>query len=220
MYVVATPIGNLEDITLRALHVLKEVDAVVAEDTRHTQTLLQHYNIAKPMLSFFEPREEEKLPEILEQLKTGKKLALVTDAGTPSVSDPGFRLVRACVEAGVNVVPVPGASAFLCALTASGFPTDHFFFAGYLPEKPGKRGQAMKDLKKIPHTVILYLSKWKAAKQTEELARILGERRVCLAREMTKLHEEFWRGTLPQLARRLRTEKLKGEMTLVIEGCQ
>ncbi|MBI4124798.1 MAG: 16S rRNA (cytidine(1402)-2'-O)-methyltransferase [Deltaproteobacteria bacterium] len=218
LYVVATPIGNLEDITLRALHVLKEVDAIVAEDTRHTQKLLQHYNIVKPLLSFFEPKEEEKLPGILESLKGGKNLALVTDAGTPTVSDPGFRLVRACVEAGIPVVPIPGASAALCALVASGLPTDRFFFAGYLPEKPGKRKKTMEDLKKLPHTLILYLSKWKASKQTEELAQILGDRRACLARELTKLHEEFWRGTLPELAKRLRQQKLRGEMTLVVEG--
>lgn len=218
LYVVATPIGNLADITLRALHILKEADGIVAEDTRQTQKLLQHYNIAKPLYSFFEPKEEEKLPALLQKLQSGQDLALVTDAGTPSIADPGFRLVRACVAAGIDVVPIPGACAALCALTASGLPTDHFFFIGYLPEKPGKRSKAIVGLKKIPHTLVIYLSKWKGAKQAEELADILGDRSCCLARELTKIHEEFWRGTLAELAKRLRGEKLKGEMTLVVEG--
>lgn len=216
LYVIATPIGNLEDITLRALHILKEVDLIVAEDTRQTLKLLQYYVIHKPLLSFFEPKEEEQLPNILAQLRAGKKLALVTDAGTPSISDPGFRLVRACIAEGIAVVPIPGACAAVCALQASGLPTDHFHFVGYLPEKPGKRQKYLATLAKFPHTLIIYLSRWKAKTQVQEMAKIFGERNVCLAREMTKIYEEFWRGSLKDLEKRLTKEKLKGEMTLVV----
>lgn len=218
LYVIATPIGNLEDITLRALHTLKAVDGIVAEDTRHTQKLLSHFAIQKPLFSFYEPKEKGQLPGILQKLKEGKNLALVTDAGTPSISDPGFRLVRACVEAGISVAPIPGPCALICALQASGLPTDHFFFVGYLPEKPGKRNSYLVFLKNFPHTLIVYLSPWKAKRQTQELAKIFGDRQVCLAREMTKIYEEFWRGSLKDLAKRLTDEKLKGEITLVVEG--
>ncbi len=218
LYIVATPIGNLEDITLRALHTLKNVDGIVAEDTRHTQKLLTHFAISKPLYSFFEPKEKEKLPGIIAKLKEGKNLALVTDAGTPAVSDPGFRLIRAAIQEGIAVVPIPGACAAVCALQGSGLPTDHFFFAGYLPEKPGKRKKAIQDLKRLGHTLILYLSPWKAMAQIKELAEVMGDRPVCLAREMTKLHEEFWRGTLEELAKRVLKQKPKGEMTLVVGG--
>lgn len=218
LYVVATPIGNLEDITLRALHTLKAVDAIVAEDTRHTQKLLTHYQIHKPLFSFFEPKEKEQLPFLLEKLTRGGKLALVTDAGTPGISDPGFRLVRATVAANIPIVPIPGACAAICALQASGLPTDHFFFVGYLPEKPGKRKTYIASLKNFPQTLIIYLSPWKAKTQVQELAKIFGERPVCLAREMTKIYEEFWRGSLKDLEKRLTKEKLKGEMTLICSG--
>lgn len=218
LYIVATPIGNLEDITLRALHILKEVDGIVAEDTRHTQKLLFHFAIQKPLYSFFEPKEEEKLPILIAKLKEGKNLALVTDAGTPAISDPGFRLVRSAVQEGISVVPIPGACAAVCALQAAGLPTDHFFFVGYLPEKPGKRKKTIQDLKHLEHTLIIYLSPWKAMAQVKELEEGMGERSVCLAREMTKLHEEFWRGSLEELVKKFAKTKPKGEMTLVIAG--
>ena len=218
LYIVATPIGNLEDITLRAVRILKEVDLIVAEDTRHTHKLLNHFQISKPLASFFEPHEQKQIPFILKNLQEGKNLALVTDAGTPSVSDPGFRLIQAAVEAGISVVPIPGPSAAICALQASGLPTDHFFFVGYLPEKPGKRNKMIEGLKELPHTFILYVSPWKALKQIEELSKAMGKRKVCLAREMTKMHEEFWRGTLNELVVWLENKKPKGEITLVVEG--
>lgn len=218
LYVVATPIGNLEDMTLRALHILKEVDGIIAEDTRRTQQLLNHFAIQKPLFSFHEPKEEMQLPLILKKLGEGKKLALVTDAGTPAISDPGFRLVRGAIEANITVIPIPGPCAAICALQVSGLPTDHFFFAGFLPEKPGKRLKAIRELAKLEQTLILYLSRWKALKQVEELSDVMGERKVCLAREMTKMYEEFWRGTMKELHKKIAREKPKGEMTLVIEG--
>lgn len=218
LYVVATPIGNLEDITLRALRILKEVDLIVAEDTRHTQKLLHHYQIQKPLTRFHEPHEKKQLPFILEKLKEGKTLALVTDAGTPSISDPGFRLIQAAIVEKIAVIPIPGPSAILCALQAAGLPTDHFFFVGFLPEKEGKRNTMIEGLKNLEHTLIIYLSPWKALKQVQDLAEVMGERRVCLGREMTKLHEEFWRGDLQELVGRLTEKKPKGELTLVVEG--
>lgn len=218
LYIVATPIGNLEDITLRALRILKEADSIVCEDTRHSRKLLTHYQIHTPLVSFYEPKEKEQIPYLLGLLKEGKKLALITDSGTPGISDPGFRLIRKAIEEGISVVPIPGPCAALCALQASGLPTDHFFFVGFLPEKKGKRGKYIESLKNLGHTCILYLSPWKAVDQVEELASVLGGRSVCLARELTKIHEEFWRGPLMELARRLGEKPPKGEITLVIEG--
>src|SRR3989338_2205531 len=218
LYVVATPIGNLEDITFRALRILKEVDLIVAEDTRHTRKLLTHFEIQTPLNSFFEHRENEKLAPILGKLKAGKNIALVSDAGTPGISDPGFRLIRAAIEENMDVVPIPGPCAAIACLQAAGLPTDHFFFVGFLPEKPGKRQKYIETLKNLPHTIVIYLSRWKAAKHLEELAQIFFERNVCLGREITKMHEEFWRGSLSELAKKVVSQPPKGEMTLVIEG--
>lgn len=218
LYLVATPIGNLEDITLRAVRVLKEADLIVAEDTRHSQKLLAHYQIQKPLISFHEPKEEKQLPLLLKELKSGKHCALVSDAGTPAISDPGFRLVRACVEEKIPVVPIPGPCAAIAALAASGLPTDHFLFIGFLPEKEGRRKNYLEGLQNFPHTLIFYLSKWKSAKQVSELAQILGERDVCLAREMTKIYEEFWRGNLSGLVDLLNQKPPKGELTLIVGG--
>jgi len=218
LYVVATPIGNLEDITFRALRILKEVDLIVAEDTRHTRKLLTHFEIQTPLNSFFEHRENEKLAPILGKLKAGKNIALVSDAGTPGISDPGFRLIRAAIEENMDVVPIPGPCAAIACLQAAGLPTDHFLFVGFLPEKPGKRQKYIETLKNLPHTIVIYLSRWKAAKHLEELAQIFGERNVCLGREITKMHEEFWRGSLSELAKKVVSQPPKGEMTLVIEG--
>lgn len=216
LYIVATPIGNLEDISFRALRVLKEVDLILAEDTRHTRKLLTHFQIPKIPISFFESKEEKKIPFLISQLKEGKSMALVTDAGTPAISDPGFRLVRRALEAGIKVIPLPGPCAAICAMQASGLPSDHFLFAGFLPEKEGKRKKTIQSLKEFPHTFIIYLSPWKAKKQLAELAEILGSRPVCLGREMTKLHEEFWRGDLLDLAKAFNERIFKGEMTLVV----
>lgn len=218
LYIVATPIGNLEDITFRALRILKEVETIVAEDTRHTRKLLTHYDIHTPLISFFEHKEESKLEPILAKLKEGKNLALVSDAGTPSISDPGFRLVRAAIKAGVTVIPIPGPCAAIAGLGASGLPTDHFFFVGFLPEKPGKRKKQIEYLAGLPHTLVLYLSVWKAQKQLEELSEIFGERECCMARELTKLHEELWRGSVQTLSEKIAENPPKGEMTLIIAG--
>lgn len=220
LYVVATPIGNLEDITLRALRVLKEVDLVVAEDTRHTQKLFNHFNINTRLTSFFEHKEEAKLKPILAKLKTGVNVALVSDAGTPGISDPGFRLVRAAIQEGISVVPIPGPCAAITALQAAGLPTDHFFFVGFLPEKPGKRQKYLETLSQLPHTLILYLSRWKALKQLQEMATIFGDRPVCMGRELTKIHEEFWRGSLPALTEHLVKAPPKGEITLIVAGVE
>ncbi|MDO8526860.1 MAG: 16S rRNA (cytidine(1402)-2'-O)-methyltransferase [Deltaproteobacteria bacterium] len=218
LYIVATPIGNLEDITLRAVRILKEVDLIVCEDTRHTRKLLTHFDIHTPLASFFEHKEESKLNPLLAKLVEGKNLALVSDAGTPGISDPGFRLIRAAVAKQIPVVPLPGACAAITALQGSGFPTDHFFFAGFLPEKPGKRQKYIESLKTFPHTIIFYLSPWKAAKQLQELSQILGERQVCMAREITKIHEEFWRGSLIELTEKICAKPPKGEITLIVSG--
>lgn len=218
LYVVATPIGNLEDITLRGLRTLKEVDAVVVEDTRVTGALLKHFDLSKKMIRFYEQIEKKQLPILLEMLKKGENLALVTDAGTPGISDPGFRLVQGAIKAGVQVVPIPGANAAVTALQGSGMATDHFLFAGFLPEKAGKRRREIERLAAWPHTIILYVSKWKAALQVQDLLSLLGDRPVCLARELTKLHEEFWRGELSGLLRHWEDHPPKGELTLLIGG--
>lgn len=218
LYIVATPIGHLDDITLRAVQVLKEVDAIACEDTRQTQKLLQHFGISKKLIPFFEHQEQKRLPALMAHLKAGKSLALVTDAGTPGISDPGYRLVHQAVAEGIVVVPIPGPCALVAALSASALPTDHFLFIGFLPEKPGKRLKKIESLKDFPHTLVLYLSKWKAARQVQELLEVLGERKICLARELTKIHEEFWRGTLGELSLRLKEKQMKGEATLMIEG--
>lgn len=216
LYVVATPIGNLEDITLRGLRTLKEADAVVAEDTRVTGALLKHFDLSKKMIRFYEQIEKKQIPILLEMLKKGENLALVTDAGTPGISDPGFRLVQRAIEAGVRVVPIPGANAAVTALQGSGMPTDHFLFAGFLPEKTGKRRREIERLAAWPHTIILYVSKWKAESQVRDLFALLGDRPVCLARELTKLHEEYWRGGLGALLQHWEEHPPKGELTLLI----
>lgn len=216
LYIVATPIGNLEDVSLRALRVLKEVDLILAEDTRHTRKLLAHFQIPKIPISFFESKEEKKIPSLIAKLKEGKSMALVTDAGTPTISDPGFRLIRKSLEEGIQVIPLPGPCAAICALQASGLPSDHFLFVGFLPEKEGKRKKQIQSLKEFPYTLIIYLSPWKGKKHVADLAEILGARTVCLGREMTKLHEEFWRGDLLALVKEFDQREFKGEMTLVI----
>ena len=218
LYIVATPIGNLEDITFRALRILKEANLIVAEDTRHTLKLLNHFDIHTPLTSFFEHNEKIKVDALIAKLKEGQTLALVSDAGTPGISDPGFRLIAKAVAEKITVVPIPGPCAAIAALVASGLPTDHFFFVGFLPEKPGKRKSHIASLKPLSHTLVFYLSRWKAVKHLQELAEFFGERRACLGREITKLHEEFLHGTLADLALRVAAHPPKGEMTLVVEG--
>lgn len=216
LYIVATPIGNLEDITARALRILGEVDLIAAEDTRHTRKLLTHFDIHTPLTSFFQGNERAKADRVVAQLLEGKDVALVSDAGTPGISDPGYPLLVRAIEAGVAVVPIPGPSALTAALSAAGLPTDRFTFVGFLPDKKGKRRAALEALAKLPQTLVLYVSPYKWPATIADCAAILGDRPACLCRELTKLHEEFDRATLSELARRRGERPLKGEVVLVI----
>jgi len=217
LYLVATPIGNLEDITLRALRVLREVDLIACEDTRHTRTLLNHYSIKTKMLSYHEHNERERAAELGTMLQTGGNVAVVSDAGTPGISDPGFRLVNESVARGVRVVPVPGPSAFVAALIASGLPTDEFFFAGFLPARMTQRRARLAELRSIDSTLIFYEAPHRIRQALTDAREILGEREATVARELTKLHEEIVRGRLSELIERFSVEdSARGEMVLLI----
>lgn len=216
LYVVATPIGNLEDVTLRALRVLKEVELVACEDTRRTRTLLTHFGIHVPVTSYFEHNKLTKGPAILRTLSEGKSVALVTDAGTPGISDPGFLLVKAARESGVTVVPVPGPSAVVAALSAAGVPADRFTFEGFLPVKPGRRLHRLEALRALEMTVVCYESPHRILASLEAVARVFGDREIVAAREMTKQFEEIVRGTARQLAERFAAGPVRGEFTLII----
>lgn len=218
LYIVSTPIGNLEDISFRALRVLKEVTTVAAEDTRHTKTLLAHYGIGTPLTSYHDFNKEEKAPVLLERLKEGHSVALVSDAGTPTISDPGYFLITQALAAGITVVPVPGPSAVLAALAASGLPTDAFVFEGFLPRKSGPRRRLLESLRDERRTVIVFESPHRLRSSLELIREILGERRIVLARELTKVHEELLRGTADELLKALGTRTIRGELTLVLEG--
>jgi 16S rRNA (cytidine1402-2'-O)-methyltransferase len=219
LYIVGTPIGNLEDMTFRAIRILQEVDLIAAEDTRHTGKLLQHFEIKTPQVSYHEHNRTQRLPELLEQLKQGRAIALVSDAGMPGISDPGYELVKACVEVGIQVVPIPGASAGITALCAAGLPTDRFIFEGFLPASSQERQKRLEFIQSESRTLILYESPHRLRETLQELAKCLGEnRRFVLARELTKLHEEFWRGTLGEAIARYQKETPKGEFTLVVAG--
>jgi 16S rRNA (cytidine1402-2'-O)-methyltransferase len=221
LYVVGTPIGNLEDMTFRAVRILQSVDAIAAEDTRHTGRLLQHFQIKTPQLSYHEHNRNQRLPELLSQLSEGKAIALVTDAGIPGISDPGYELVNACIEAGVQVVPVPGASASLTALSAAGLPTDRFVFEGFLPASGKDRQQRLESLPSESRTLIFYESPHRLRVTLQDLADSLGkDRRIVLARELTKLYEEFWRGTIEEAIAHYTQQEPKGEFTLVVAGAQ
>lgn len=217
LYVTATPIGNASDITLRALNVLKQCDAIVAEDTRVTSRLLAIHGISRPLLVYNDHNAPSIRPKLLEKLKDGARLALVSDAGSPLVSDPGHKLVKAALAAGINVHPIPGPSAVLAALTVSGLPSEKFFFAGFLPAKSGERRTALETFRAIPATVIFFESPQRLPETLTDMADILGERDAVVARELTKLHEEVRRGTLPDLAIFYRdAEPPKGELTLLV----
>jgi 16S rRNA (cytidine1402-2'-O)-methyltransferase len=216
LYLVATPIGNLEDITLRALRTLRECDVVAAEDTRRTGLLLKHFEISKPLLSYFQFNEAKRSEEILEQLGRGGKVALVTDAGSPGISDPGERVVKAAITAGYRVEPVPGPSALVAALTASGLPSDEFHFVGFLPHKSGQRRRKLERLKEVPGTLVLYESPYRVEKLLEELAEIVPERQVVMARELTKKFEEFLRGKPGELLDLTKKRTLKGEFVVLV----
>jgi 16S rRNA (cytidine1402-2'-O)-methyltransferase len=218
LYVIATPIGNLEDISLRALRILKEVDAVACEDTRRTLKLLNAYKIQKRLISYYQPKEGRKSPLILALLKGGKDVALVSDAGTPGLSDPGFRLIREAVQEGMTVVPVPGASAVAAALSAAGLPTDRFLFLGFPPPKREATRKLLVSLKEERSTLVFYLPTRKIAEFLLLLEEVLGSRRVVIARELTKIHEEFIRGEAGELLGRIGEKKLKGEATVLVQG--
>jgi 16S rRNA (cytidine1402-2'-O)-methyltransferase len=216
LYIVGTPIGNLEDITLRALRILKEVDIIACEDTRHTQKLLNHYNIEKKLVSYHEHNEMTRSPELLIQLEQGAKVALVSDAGMPLISDPGYRLVTLCVRHKIPVVPVPGPSAMLAALAAAGLPNEEFLFVGFLPARSGERRRMLERLRIEDRTIIFYEAPHRVAESIADAREILGDRPACLAREVTKLYEEFLRGKLSQLAESLAERPARGEITLLV----
>jgi 16S rRNA (cytidine1402-2'-O)-methyltransferase len=221
LYVVGTPIGNLEDMTFRAVRILQSVDVIAAEDTRHTGKLLQHFQIKTPQVSYHEHNRNERLPELLSQLSEGKAIALVTDAGMPGISDPGYELVKACIEAGISVVPVPGATAGITALSAAGLPTDRFVFEGFLPASGQDREKRLEVLPAESRTLIFYESPHRLRETLQDLADCLGGYRpIVLARELTKLHEEFWRGTIKEAIAHYTQLEPKGEFTLVVAGEQ
>jgi len=216
LYVVATPIGNLEDITLRALRVLKEVSLVAAEDTRHTKKLLAHFSIDTPLTSCFEHNEKEKAPALIARIKEGADVALVSDAGTPGISDPGYRLVKLAVESGVPVVSIPGPSALVSVLSVSGLPLDEFTFKGFLPTSQVRLKKLLLSIRGTEHTYVFYESARRVAATLEAVADVLGDVEVVVAREMTKLHEDIVRGRAKRLAESFAGRPLKGEVTMVI----
>ena len=218
LYLVATPIGNLADITHRAIQILKDVDLIACEDTRHTHKLLQHYGITTKTVSYHEHNEQQRTVQLVNQLKEGSDIAVVSDAGTPSISDPGFRLVRAAIENDVAVVPVPGPSALISALIAAGLPTDEFFFAGFLPARSNARRTRLSELRTVPGTLIFYEAPHRLATTLKDAYEILGERDAVVARELTKLHEEIKRGRLSELASYFGVEgRARGEIVVLID---
>ena len=217
LYLVATPIGNLADITHRAIDVLNKVSLIACEDTRHTRKLLQHYGIPTKTISYHEHNEQERARQVIELLREGKDVAVVSDAGTPAISDPGFRLVRAAIENALTVVPVPGPSAVVAALIAAGLPTDEFFFAGFLPARSNARRTKLAELKSVPATLIFYEAPHRLAETLKDALETLGEREAVVARELTKLHEELRRGRLSELAEHYSNEEPRGEIVLLID---
>jgi len=218
LYIVSTPIGNLEDITRRAVTILSGVDLIAAEDTRTTRILLNHLGIEKPLISYFVQNEMRRVPELIQRLQQGSAVALVTDAGTPGISDPAYALIRAALQNEIRVIPVPGASALLAGLVASGLPTERFVFEGFLPHKKGRKTR-IGQLKHETRTIVLYESPHRIERTLRELTAELGARTAVLARELTKKFEEVRRGTLVQLLDSVQTNPPKGEIVLVVEGC-
>jgi 16S rRNA (cytidine1402-2'-O)-methyltransferase len=218
LFIVATPIGNLEDISLRALRTLKEVDLIAAEDTRHTKVLLDHYAVAVRLTSYHEHNEKRKAEDLVKRLVSGENIALVCDAGTPAISDPGYRLVHAAVRAGIVVVPIPGASALTAVLSAAGLPTDRFVFEGFLPAKRSGRRERLEKLRDETRTVVAYEAPHRIQEALRDVQEILGDREVVLAREVSKIHEEFLRGRVSEVSGRLADQPPRGELTLVMAG--
>ena len=221
LYLVATPIGNLEDITLRALRILKEADAIACEDTRQTQKLLNHYGVTTRTVSYHEHNEMTRAAELVVELEEGARVALVSDAGMPGISDPGYRLVSLAIRHGIPVVPIPGASAFVAALAASGLPTDSFRFGGFLPPKRGARRKELEQFRDSPRTQIYYEAPHRLLETLADLVEVMGpERQVVIAREVTKLHEEFLRGHAGDLLKQLGEREIKGEITLLVRAAE
>ncbi|HSD11202.1 MAG TPA: 16S rRNA (cytidine(1402)-2'-O)-methyltransferase [Candidatus Binatia bacterium] len=220
LYVVATPIGNLEDVSERALRVLREVDRIAAEDTRRTAKLLARHGIEKPLTSYHDASERQKAPELVAELRAGKSLALVSDAGTPLISDPGYRLVRGALDAGIAVVPIPGPSAATALLSVCGFATDRFVFEGFLPQREGRRRRRLEALRAEPRTVVLYESPHHVERTLAEMEAIFGDRAIVVGRELTKLFEEIVRGTISSVRANLASRSPRGEYTLVVEGAE
>ncbi len=218
LYIVSTPIGNLEDITLRALRILKDVDLVAAEDTRHTGLLLRHFGIRTQLTSYFEGNELKKREFFLSRLKEGAQIAVVSDAGTPGISDPGFRLVQIAIQNQIPVVPVPGPSALIAALSVSGLPTDAFLFKGFLPHKSTKKKDFLKGLEDVRETLIFYESPYRIIATLKDIRETLGDREIVLARELTKLYEEVLRGKVNEIEKQIEGKRLKGEITLGVSG--
>jgi len=219
LYIVATPIGNLEDMTQRALRVLGEVDLVACEDTRRTRVLLNHFGIKAKTTSYHEHNERARAEELCELMRSGKNVALVSDAGTPLVSDPGFRIVQAAIEANIPVVPIPGATAFVAALAASGLPADQFFFAGFLPARANARRKKLEELRTFAATLVFYEAPHRISATLKAALEVFGNRRAVVARELTKIHEELARGSLDDLGQRFaEAGRARGEMVLIIEG--
>ncbi len=218
LYIVSTPIGNLEDITLRALRILKEADLIAAEDTRRTLLLLKHFNIHAPLTSYFEGNEMEKKDLILSRLIQGERVALVSDAGTPGISDPGYRLIRLAIEYEIPVVPIPGPSAVITALSVSGLPTDAFLFKGFLPNKSKKRRELLKQLEEGRETLVFYESPHRLNETLKDLFEVLGDREMALTRELTKMYEEVLRGRVSEIQKALEEKRIRGEITLIISG--
>lgn len=218
LHIVATPIGNLEDLTFRALRILNEVSAIACEDTRQTMKLSNRYGIKKRLLSYYHPRESQKIPLIIKILKEGKDVALVTDSGTPGLSDPGYPLIREAIRQGITVSPVPGASALTAALSASGLPSHRFLFLGFSPPKKEATKKMLHSLKEEEATLVFYIPTRKLLSFLEVCQQVLGDRQIVIAREITKIHEEFLRGKTEELRKKLEGKMIRGEATVLIEG--
>lgn len=216
LYIIATPIGNLEDMTYRAVRILGEVDLIAAEDTRHSLKLLNHFNISKPLTSYFDHNQQLKGERILSTLLQGKSVALISDAGTPCVSDPGYHLVRDAVAAGITVIPIPGACAAVTALSASGLPSDIFTFAGFPPARQGKRRSFLAAMAGLPGTLMLYEAPHRLEDSLRDMREVLGERQIVVARELTKIYEEFIRGTVSEVMAVVARDKVRGEVVILV----
>ena len=219
LYIVATPIGNLEDITLRAIRTLKEVDIIAAEDTRHTQTLLRHFSINTPLTSYHEHNERARTGQLVARLKRDESVALVSDAGTPGISDPGYRLVLEAIRRGIRVVPIPGPSALIAALSASGLSTAGFNFRGFLPARKRERRSKLQELRLERYSIVVYETPHRLKESLDDIREIFGDRRMVMGREITKLHEEFLRGRISEVIAEVSRREIRGEVTLIIEGC-